>query len=91
MVTATLLSALNVPIMLFYGVIRGLGQSLPHSLILSFIGACIGKFHFQKKFGKDGRKMIPVVSAGYMVGAGLIAMLAIGVVFMSKAAYTLPY
>jgi hypothetical protein len=91
MVTATLLSALNVPIMLFYGIIRGLGQSLPHSMILSFTGACIGKFHFQKKFGKDWRKMIPVISAGYMVGAGLVAMLAIGVVFMSKAANTLPY
>lgn len=91
MCTATLLSALNVPIMLFYGVIRGLGQSLPHSIILSFIGACIGKFHFQKRFGKDWRKMIPVVGAGYMVGAGLVGMLAIGIVFMSKAAYTLPY
>lgn len=91
MATATLLSALNVPIMLFYGVIRGLGQSLPHSIILSFIGACIGKFHFQKRFGKDWRKMIPVVGAGYMVGAGLVGMLAIGIVFMSKAAYTLPY
>ncbi len=91
MVTATLLSALNVPIMLFYGVIRGLGQSLPHSIILSFIGACIGRYHFQKRFGKDWRKMIPVISAGYMVGSGLVAMLAIGIVFMSKAAYTLPY
>ena len=91
MATATLLSSLNVPIMLFYGIIRGLGQSLPHSIILSFIGACIGRWHFQKKFGKDWRKMIPVVSAGYMVGSGLVAMLAIGVVFMTKAAYTLPY
>ncbi len=89
--TAWLLSSLNVPIMLFYGVIRGLGQSLPHSITLSFIGACIGRFYFQKRFGKDWRKMIPVIGAGYMVGAGLVGMLAIGVVFMSKAAYTLPY
>jgi hypothetical protein len=91
MATATILSTLNVPIMLFYGIIRGLGQSLPHSIILSFIGACIGKFYFQKRFGKDWRKMIPVVSAGYMVGSGLVAMLSIGIVFMTKAAYTLPY
>ncbi len=89
--TAWLLSSLNVPIMLFYGVIRGLGQSLPHSITLSFIGACIGRFYFQKRFGKDWRKMIPVIGAGYMVGAGLVGMLAIGIVFLSKAAYTLPY
>jgi len=89
--TAWVLSSLNVPIMLFYGVIRGLGQSLPHSIILSFIGACIGRFYFQRRFGKDWRKMIPVIGAGYMVGAGLVAMLAIGIVFMSKAAHTLPY
>lgn len=91
MLTASLLSALNVPIMLFYGIIQGLGQSLPHSVILSFTGALIGRFHFQKKYGKDWRKMIPVISAGYMVGGGLIAMVAIGIVFLSKAATTLPY
>lgn len=91
MFTATILSSLNIPIMLFYGIIRGLGQSLPHSIILSFIGACVGKFHFQKRYGKDWRKMIPVISAGYMVGSGLVAMLSIGIVFMTKAAYTLPY
>jgi len=91
MITATLLSALNVPIMLFYGIIRGLGQTMPHTVILSFIGALIGKFHFQRRFGKDWRKIIPVVSAGYMVGGGLVAMVAIGIVFLSKAATTLPY
>lgn len=91
MLTATLLSTLNVPIMLFYGVIRGLGQSMPHSLILSFIGALIGRYYFQKKFGSDWRKIIPVVSAGFMVGGGLITMVAIGLVFLSKAATVLPY
>ena len=91
MVMATILSSLNVPIMLFYGVIRGLGQTMPHSLIISFAGAMIGRFYFQKRYGKDWRKMIPVVSAGFMVGSGLIAMVSIGVVFLCKAATTLPY
>lgn len=85
------LSALNVPIMLFYGLIRGLGQSLPHVLLVQFIGACIGRFYFQKRFGRDWRKIIPVLGAGYMVGAGLVSMVAVGLVFLSKAATTLPY
>jgi len=84
-------STLNVPIMLFYGLIRGLGQSLPHVIILQFIGACVGRFYFQKRFGKDWRKIIPVLGAGYMVGAGLVAVVAVGIVFLAKAATTLPY
>lgn len=85
------LSSLNVPIMLFYGVIRGLGQSLPHVILVQFIGACIGRFYFQKRFGKDWRKIIPILGAGYMVGAGLVAMVAVGFVFLAKSATTLPY
>jgi hypothetical protein len=91
MTVAWALSALNVPVMLFYGVIRGLGQTLPHSVVIQFIGACIGRFHFQKKFGKDWRKIIPVLSAGYMVGAGLVSMIGVGIVFLLKSATTLPY
>lgn len=91
MSVAWALSAMNVPVMLFYGVIRGLGQSLPHTILIQFIGACVGRFYFQKKYGKDWRKIIPVLSAGYMVGAGLISMVAVGIVFLLKSATTLPY
>lgn len=91
MTVACALSALNVPIMLFYGVIRGLGQALPHVILVQFIGACIGRFYFQKRYGKDWRKIIPILGAGYMVGAGLVAMVAVGLVFLAKAATTLPY
>jgi hypothetical protein len=91
MSVAWILGAMNVPIMLFYGVIRGLGQSLPHTILIQFVGACIGRFYFQKKYGKDWRKIIPVLSAGYMVGAGLISMVSVGIVFLFKSASTLPY
>lgn len=91
MTTAWLLSAFNVPIMLFYGVIRGLGQTMPHVVLIQFFGACLGRYKFQKKYGKDWRKIIPIFSAGYMVGAGLVSMVAIGIVFLTKAATTLPY
>ncbi len=85
------MSALNVPLMLFYGLIRGLGQSLPHVILVQFLGACIGRFYFQKRFGSDWRKIVPILSAGYMVGAGLVSMVTVGLVFLAKAATTLPY
>ncbi len=91
MLVSFLLSSLNVPIMLFYGIIRGLGQTMPHVVMIQFAGACVGRFHFRKKYGKDWRKIIPVLSAGYMVGAGLISMVSIGIVFLAKAASTLRY
>ncbi|HQL08761.1 MAG TPA: MgtC/SapB family protein, partial [Lentisphaeria bacterium] len=36
------MSIVGAPIMLTYGVVRGLGQSLPHSILPQFIGALIG-------------------------------------------------
>jgi len=81
----------NAPTTLCYGIVRGFGQSMPHSAIPQFIGAALGQFYFQKKFGKDWKKNIIVVSSGYMVGSGLISMLCVGIVFMSKSSTTLPY
>ena len=55
------------------------------------IGAMLGRFYFQKKYGKNWKKYIIVISAGYFVGAGLMSMLCVGVVFLSKASGVLPY
>lgn len=81
----------GAPTMLFFGVVRGLGQTAPHTVIPNFIGALIGKFYFEKKFGREWRKMIPVVSSGFFVGTGLISMLSVGIVFLSKAISTSSY
>lgn len=81
----------GAPTMLFFGVVRGLGQTAPHSVIPNFIGALIGKYYFEKKFGREWRKMIPVVSSGFFVGTGLISMLSVGIVFLSKAISTVTY
>lgn len=86
-----LFDALAAPTMLLYGVVRGLGQTLPHSVIPSFIGALIGRFYFQRRYGREWRKMIPVVGAGFFVGGGLISILAIGFVFLAKAVSTVTY
>ncbi|MHC4887128.1 MAG: peptide transporter [Planctomycetota bacterium] len=85
-----LLAFFSGPTMLFYGLVRGLG-AIPHITLLQFIGAVVGRLYFKKKFGKQWLKMIPVVSAGFMVGGGLIGMFCIGIVFLAKATTTLPY
>jgi len=79
------------PIMLLFGVVRGLGQTMPHGVIPNFIGALIGKFYFQKKYGREWRKMIPIFAAGFGVGGGLISVVAVGIVFLSKAITTVEY
>ena len=74
-----------------FGMVRGLGQTMPHTVLPNFIGACVGKFYFERRFGREWRKMIPVVSSGFGVGTGLIAILAVGIVFLSKAVSTVSY
>jgi hypothetical protein len=57
----------------------------------NFVGALIGRYYFEKKYGREWRKMIPVVGAGFFVGGGLTSLLAIGLVFLSKAVSTVAY
>lgn len=81
----------GAPIMLTYGVVRGLGQSMPHSIIPQLIGALIGRYYFQKRLGKTWRQIIPVVAAGFACGMGLIATVGVGITFISKAEISLPF
>ena len=81
----------GAPTMLLFGLVRGLGQTMPHSVIPQFIGALIGRYVFEKKYGPEWRKMIPIASAGFFVGSGLISMLAVGFVFLSKTVSTAIY
>ncbi|MGD9875012.1 MAG: peptide transporter [Kiritimatiellia bacterium] len=85
------MSVLGAPVMLTYGLIRGLGQTMPHSVIPQFIGALIGRYYFQKRLGLIWRQYIPVVSAGFACGMGLITTVGVGITFLSKAAIPLPF
>ena len=85
------LASLGAPIFLTYGVVRGLGQSMPHVIIPQFIGALLGRFYFQKRLGLKWRQYVPVVSAGFACGMGLITTVGIGVTFLSKAVIQLPF
>jgi len=82
---------LHLPIMLIYGVVRGLNQTLPHVVLPQFIGACVGRFYFQRKMGLKWRQYIPVIMAGFMCGMGLVTVLGVGVNFLAKAVIKIPF
>jgi hypothetical protein len=81
------LSWLGLPILLVYGLIRGLDQSTPHVIVPQFIGALLGKYYFSKKFGEMWPQYRVVFLAGFSCGVGLITMLGLGLVFMSKSVF----
>lgn len=85
------LNFFGAPILMTYGIIRGLGQTLPHSILPQFIGALIGRYYFQKKLKLKWRQYIPVVAAGFSCGMGLITTVGVGVTFLSKAVIKLPF
>jgi len=85
------MSLVGAPTLLVYGVIRGLGQSMPHAIIPQFIGALIGRYYFQKRLGLRWRQYIPVVAAGFGCGMGLISTVGVGITFLSKAMVQLPF
>jgi len=86
-----LMSAVGAPVFFVYGLVRGLGQTLPHAIIPQFIGALLGRFYFQKRLGLKWRQYAPVVAAGFACGMGLITTVGVGITFLSKAIVQLPY
>lgn len=85
------LSLFSAPVMLFYGMVRGLSGMMIHMILTQFVGACFGRYYFQRVFGTMWRKYVTVVSAGFMCGSGLLAMLCIGLRFLMGATTPLPY
>jgi hypothetical protein len=84
-------SWLALPVLFFYGVVRGMDQSAPHVIVPQFLGALLGRYYFQKKIGEPWRRYIVVFFAGYSCGVGLIMMLSLGLVFMSKSVFQSPF
>lgn len=81
------LSWLGLPVLLFYGLIRGLDQATPDVILPQFIGALMGRYIFAKKFGDNWPQYRVVFFAGYGCGVGLVTMLSLGLVFMSKSVF----
>jgi len=86
----TVLNYFGLPIFLVYGLVRGLDQSAPHAVIPMFIGALLGRYVCRRWFGDDWPKYRIVFAAGFAAGVGLITMLSLGFVFMSKSVVKLP-
>jgi hypothetical protein len=81
----------GAPVFFTYGVVRGLNQVLPFVVLPQLAGALIGRYYFRKRLGLRWRQYIPVVFAGFSCGTGLIGTLGIGLTFVSKSVFTLPF
>jgi hypothetical protein len=90
-VTYFILTLFGLPVMLVYGLVRGLGQSTPHGLILEVIGALLGRFFFLRRYGAMWRQYSPVLLAGFSCGMGLMGMFAMGLTLILKSLARLPY
>jgi hypothetical protein len=90
-VTYGVLTLFGLPVMLVYGMVRGLGQSTPHGLILEVVGALLGRFFFLKRYGAMWRQYAPVLLAGFSCGMGLTGMFAMGVTLILKSLGRLAY
>ncbi len=86
------LARLGAPVMLCYGLVRGLGAGLAPWVFPQLLGALLGRYYFQKKIGvTKWRQYAPVLAAGFACGIGLISMLSFGFDLVSKAVFQLPY
>ena len=90
-VTYAILAVFGLPIMLIYGMVRGLGQTMPHGHIPEVLGALLGRFFFLKRYGVMWRQYAPVLLAGFSCGMGLTGMFAMGVTLILKSLGRLPY
>ncbi len=82
---------LGLPTFLMYGIFKGLGQAPLHSIIPSMVGAILGRYYFQRRLGLLWRQYVPVVAAGYACGVGLVGTFTIGITFLAKSVFQLPF
>jgi hypothetical protein len=81
----------GLPILAFYGLVNGT-HTLPAYAIPQFIGAMLGRYYFQNRYGKENwRSFTPVLVAGYYCGMGLIGMAAVALALLSKSVSRLPF
>ncbi|MCS7049945.1 MAG: hypothetical protein NZ483_11730, partial [Verrucomicrobiae bacterium] len=70
---------------------RGLG-GIPHTIVLEIVGAMIGRYYVQRKFGAENfLRMIPTVAAGYFTGVGLVSMATIALNLIKQAVSGAPF
>lgn len=85
------LSWLGAPIFFIYGIVRGINQTFPFVIIPQLVGALLGRFYFRRRIGPQWRQYIPVLFAGFSCGMGLVGTLGIGLTFVAKSVFALPF
>ena len=87
----SILSLFKLPTMLLYGFISGLGD-LPHALIPEMVGALVGRYYFERRFGwREWRRRTPVLAAGFACGMGLIGMTGVAIALLRLTVSTTPW
>lgn len=90
-ITYSILASLQLPTLLVYGVVRGLG-TIPHGIFPEMVGALISQFYFIPRFGaRRWKQYATVLSAGYACGMGLIGMGAVAFALIGQAVSQMPY
>lgn len=86
-----LFTLLGLPTLFIYGMIRGFG-ALPHTMMIEIVGALLGRYYFQKKFGKTNfLRSAPALLAGYYTGVGLIGMATVALNLIKNAVSSAPF
>lgn len=85
------LSMLSMPVMLGYGLVRGMTMPIPHNMWLEFVGALMGRYVMERRFGTMWRKYAPVLYAGLMCGQGLIMLGAVAITMIAKSVSQMTY
>ncbi len=78
------LSAFSLPTLIIFGLVRGLGESVPGILIMQIAGAVVGHFIIRRRMGDQWLKCAPVLMAGFSCGMGLIAMGSVAFTILTK-------
>lgn len=79
-----LLSALGLPTLILFGMVRGLSQGMCAGIPFEVIGALLGRYYFRRKFGDMWMKYALVIGAGYACGMGLVAMVGMAIAILNK-------
>jgi hypothetical protein len=75
----------GISLQYLYGGLGGV-HALPHSTLMVFLGAVLGRFVFARKFGKEKwQNYTPILAVGVGAGMGLVGMLSIAINFLWKS------
>lgn len=86
-----ILSFFNMPTLLIYGMVRGLGQTNPAGAVPEILGALVGRFYLSRKFGPMWSKYTPAMYAGFTCGMGLVSMMAVAIRLIALSIAPLDY